>query len=168
MLYMKDQLSSKKYAHDYAVLLRSPLLQHVIHHADLIGQTLPQFLNLEDFHSFIPMKPDLDNCDGISDKALTITMPLVHELTTGLFLKTLLKAGKTLDSHDGQNKLIQMPNTPDILHPDRPTNIDWERALDGFPGYYSKVALDGEPYSVSIPDSSRHDVHLLTIIVDWR
>ena len=145
---MRDQLSSKKYVHDCTTLRKSPLLQYILHHADLIGQTLPQFLRIEEFNATTSAKPDTDKSDVIFDNALTITMPLVHELTTGLFLKTLLKAGKTLDSHDRENKLIQAPDTPDILHPDRPTNFDWEHAINGSPGYFRKVSLDGEAYNV--------------------
>lgn len=148
MLYMQEQLSSQKYVYDCTTLLKSPLLQHILHHADIIGQTLPQFLGIEELNGLISVMPDMHKSDVISDKTLTITMPLVHELTTGLFLRTLLKAGKTLDSHDRDNKLIQTPDTPSILHPDRPTNFDWEHTITGYPGYFLKVSLDGEAYEV--------------------
>lgn len=113
----------------------------------MIGQTLQQFLNLDEFHRSISVRPD-SNGNVLSDEAVTITMPLVHELTTGLFLKTLLKAGKTLESHDCSNKLLEDPDVPDILHPDRPSNIDWDNAVNGFPGYFAQVSLDGETYTV--------------------
>jgi hypothetical protein len=129
-------------------LLKSPLLRYVVHRADIIGQSLQQFLNLEVFNGVISAEPDADKSDVVPDKALTITMPLVHELTTGLLLKSLLKAGKTLDSHDRGNILIQVPDSPDIVHPDRPTNIDWEQPVSDYPDYFRKVYLDGEEYTV--------------------
>jgi hypothetical protein len=111
--------------------------------------SLQRFLRLDVFHQSIPVKHDGPNKDSATtDPGVTITMPLVHELTTGLFLKTLIKAGKTLDSHDRLNKLLEDPGVPDILHPDRPSNIDWESAVSGFPGYFRRVSLDGEMYSV--------------------
>ncbi|KAF8495303.1 hypothetical protein JB92DRAFT_2993870 [Gautieria morchelliformis] len=147
-LYLKDQLSSKKNVHDCTKLLKSPLLRYIVHRADIIGQSLHQFLNLEVFDGAISAQHVAEESVVVPDKALTITMPFVHELTTGLFLKSLLKAGKTLDSHDRGNILIQVPDVPDILHPDRPTNIDWEQPVSGYPDYFSKVYLDGEAYMV--------------------
>jgi hypothetical protein len=91
----------------------------------------------------------LSKRDGILLSGKTVTTPLVLELTTGLFLKTLLKVGYTLDNADQQNCLIQSPERPDIMNPDCPTNIDFDRPVDGYPGYFVRVFLDGEKYEVS-------------------
>lgn len=149
-----DQLSSLG---DSETLLRTPLIKHLASYATNIGETLEELSNLENWYKPDSSEPDetdpeyLDSPPKPDRRAVThgqtVTMPIVHELTTGIFLKTLLKAGKTLDNQDGCHKLLQAPDPPNILHPDRPTHVEWENPA-AIHGYFHTVSLDGENYSV--------------------
>ena len=148
-----DQLSCLA---DSDILLRTHLVKHLASHAASISQTLEELSNLGDLYGLDSDEldeydpEDLDesqrDCRDVTDSP-TVTMPIVHELTTGLFLKSLLKAGKTLDSQDVCHKLLQVPDPPNILHPDRPTHVEWENPA-AIHGYFRTVSLDGEEYSV--------------------
>lgn len=128
-IYVYEQLSL--FVEGRKFLVKSPLIQHLIIPACEAGYSLP-----------------LSKAAQYGRHKKTITMPLVHELTEGLFLRTLLKAGMSLSAKDQANKLIQQPRVPDIMHPDPPTNIDWGQPVEGVPNFFQSITLDGETYSV--------------------
>ncbi|KAF8590035.1 S-adenosyl-L-methionine-dependent methyltransferase [Ramaria rubella] len=148
ILYIKDHLSVKGSVKDYKELLSSPLLQTILHRAHTIGKTVQEFFHLDEYASISDQEIREKKKKNYSSKSVTITTPRIHELTTGLFLKTLLKAGVTLDIQDRRNDLIQPHQPPDKLHPDPPTHIEWENPVSGVRGYFTGVSLDGEPYTV--------------------
>jgi len=135
--YISAELASFSSRKDSNYLASRPLLQHFMKRAQSHGTTRK------------PRK----NGSKSSQKSIkhiqkTITMPLVQELTKGLFLQAHLKAGLELTPAEKQNRLIQVAPVPDIMHPDHPTNIDWGKPVKGTPGYYRSIRLDDEKYRV--------------------